>query len=653
MFSLAPLRSKSGQMLLVGLILLFGFALRATDIGAAPLQGDEAWLTFLAYDFGHNGQRAELGVTSSAGVNQPPFFHDVFALPFAFDPDPRLARLFMAMLQLVGMAVLYFIVRRFWAQSTTTAALIFYAVLPHAVWAGRFLWNPYLAIPFIIGYMATGLLLAEGKCWAGWLHPPLLACAIGAHPIMAIMAPLSLGFYGRAWFRSSQRRQFLLDWLIGGVLALVVLTPWIVGVIHQKTVSPAQGNFSLRQRTSFEDSLKFVVQVPEWIDLEAIGIPPEGAGLLYDLIGWFTLLSSLFLVARAVVRVIRKQHIDESFPDLMLGLAYLLPLLVLPFSPTRTYSQYFIALVPLAAIIQAVMLTRQPLRFAGLGVGLLICTAELVLVVNVMQRIDHFHDFSRSSMPSLQEMIRIRDEAVRPGVETIYLVDSGSMKAFEQELVWLILANKGASRVIWGDKFALPVPANGATYVGYADAQNIPELYALPQPRFVADGLYRVVDLPPNSGFSPDCRPDGLSRLGNGVRILGYYLPETTSQAAPQPQLPWTFYLLWQGVSPSPHTSFQVFNHLVDANGSKYAQSDLPTLDTDLWHDNELLVSKVTLTPSDNLPVGQPLFLRVGMYSFEDASNSRIVGVNAVDDNGNPIAGWVTIPICTPPDRRP
>ena len=535
---------NAGQMLLLAVILLFGFTLRAADVGAAPLQGDEAWLAYLAYNFGHNGERAELGVTSSAGVNQPPFFHDVFAVPFAFDPDPRIARLFMATLQLVGMAVLYFMVRRYWAQRTATAALILYAVLPRAVWAGRYLWNPYLAIPFLIGYVATGFLLAEGKRWARWAHPPLLACAIGAHPILAFMAPLSLGFYARAWLRTRLRRRLLLDVVIGAALALLVLSPWIVGYVRQRIALPDQGNFDTRARTPVDTIIQFAAQAPDRIDLGSMGMlredyvaPPDAMIALYNLIGWFTLLSSVFLIGRAAVRMIRQRDLGDGYPNLMIGLAYLMLPAALLFSPTRTYDHYFMPQVALAAVIQAVILVGSRRRAAhkayqatALGLSVLIGCAELALVVNAMQQIDHLHDFSRSAFPSLQEMIRIRNAAVRPGVETIYLVDGSSPNAFEQELVWLTLANKGASRVIWGDNYALPVPANGATYVGYADAQNIPELYALPQPRFVADNLYRVVDLPPNSGFTPSCRPVGATHLSNGATILGYYLPEGNAE---------------------------------------------------------------------------------------------------------------------------
>lgn len=671
---------KLARNLIIVVLLLIGFELHIADVGAAPLQGDEAWLTYLAYNFGHNGQRAALGVTSSAGVNQPPFFSDVFAIPFSFSPDPRMARIFMAGLQLVGASVLYFMVRRYWTADTALGALILYTVLPRAVWAGRFLWNPYLAIPFIIGFLATGFLLAEGKRWARWLHFPLLACAIGAHPIMATIGFLSPGFLARDWFTTRLRRKLLTDYVIGIILALLVLSPWMIGLIQQRVESPDQGTFYQRQRTSFATILQFTIAAPVSIDLGAIVGPQEdyvdppailAAG--YQVIGWFSLLGSLFLVTRALLQIWKQngRGLQRQYPDLMMGLAYLTQPVVLLFSPTRTYDQYFMALVPTAAVVQAIILVGDRFRDSvtprfqfklprivqrrtvAVGVATLMGVAELALVLNAMQQIHNLHQFAPGEMPSLADMIKVRDSAVQPNKETIYLVDSGSAVAFEQELVWLTLANKGQSRVIWGNSFAYPVPANGATYVGYVGSQNIPELYTLLTPRLIADNMYRIVDVPPNNGFSPTCQPDGPTRLGNGATFLGYYVPQTGGGSRIlQVNQPWTIYVLWKSITNHDHTEYQIFNHLVDAQGTKFAQVDQTTLETDLWHDGDLMINKITLTPTDQLPPGKPLYLQVGMYRFLHGASGAIANVNAVDDKGNPVTGWITIPICSPIGRN-
>jgi hypothetical protein len=57
-------------------------------------------------------------------------------------------------------------------------------------------------------------------------------------------------------------------------------------------------------------------------------------------------------------------------------------------------------------------------------------------------------------------------------------------------------------------------------------------------------------------------------------------------------------------------------------------------------------LSQITLTPNDQLPIGQPLELHVGMYSLPTPTNPKTVGVMAIDAAGNPASGWITIPVC-------
>src|SRR5436189_2467292 len=111
----SALSKQPVQLAILIIIFLFAFFLRTTKIGELPLIGDESWNAWLSFDFGQNGHRSELGVTSSAGVNQPPFFYDVFAIPFFLSPDPRIARLFMGLLQLVSLPILYRLVRQLWS----------------------------------------------------------------------------------------------------------------------------------------------------------------------------------------------------------------------------------------------------------------------------------------------------------------------------------------------------------------------------------------------------------------------------------------------------------------------------------------------------------------------------------------------------------
>jgi 4-amino-4-deoxy-L-arabinose transferase-like glycosyltransferase len=634
--------------LIIALVLLAGFYLRTADVGAAALRGDETWNAYLAFSTGHLGQRPELGVSSSAQVNQSPFFHDIFSIPFAFDPDPRLARLFMAVLHLISMPVLYFTVRRYWSPRTALAALVLYAVMPRAIWSGRFLWNPYLTTPFVIGTYATGFLATEGKRWARWLHLPLLACMVQAHPITVVSTPITAIFIVRDWYCTHHRstwRQRVTDYGIGSVLAVIVVLPWMIGLFHlQQSGLSSQAAVNLRAPNPSSQVWMDFIRNPIRIDVgiaihESDYLPPSAPVSLALLgIGWLTFLAGLFITGRAIYL--------KRFQDFVIGLAYLLPIAVYLVLPARVYEHYMIPLLPATAIIQAVALFgHHPrsvlwLRLAVTAV-VLVSLLQLGLVVDAFQQIRNYHNFSRDSMLSLNDMIKFRDQAVRPGYETIYLVEGSGPGAFEQLTTWLVLASKGPSRVLWGDQFALPVPAAGATYVGYVGAVHIPELYANREARIVAGNVYRAVDLPPDSAFTPTCLPGGPTRLSNGATILGYYVPSNENEQ-PRPGQPWTIYVLWEGHRQATSQGYQMFNHLVDQAGKhRYGQSDIPALNSDLWRDGEQLVSRVTLTPANDLPSTGPLDLRVGMYTLPGVLNA-----NALDDSGNMVGQWITIPLC-------
>lgn len=630
---------RAHYALLLSLILLLGFAVRAVDIAASSFRGDEAWIGFLAFSFGHNGERPELGTFSSTGLPMSPFHNDLFAIAFAFDSDPRFARLWMVALYLISMAVLYMMVRRYWSPRAGLAALLLYALMPRTVNSARNLWHPNLVIPFIIGFLATGLLSTEGKRWARWLHPIMLSCALQSHPTGALFAPLSLGFIAVDWHRTCQgkRRQLVIDYVIGAVGAALLLLPWIIGLVHFWSVNPTnKGN--LGEPSSLERILGYLINAPALIYNKTpyLGYtyPPEALLNFFRTVGVLTIAAAFYLILKGIRQ--------RRLPDLTIGTAYLGFPLLLAALPEPTYYHYMSAMLPFVAIIEAVVLVGNEKRWwrrLGVVAVAIISVLYIPLIANYLQQLNSRTTYTHDQTPSLAEMTRFRDQVVRPNYETIYMLQGFTDTEFTQAMAWLVMSAKSPSRVIWGDNFAVPVPAAGATYVGYADAAYIPELFGNRPSRLSIGGVYRAVDLPPNSGFTPTCQAQGPDRLGNGATILGYYVPEGSTRM-PQPGREWTIYLLWQGSKNTSDMQYQLFNHLVDAKGDRYGQRDMPSLAPDLWRDGELLVSRVTMAVSDKLPGGQ-LALHVGMYTLPNVVNASVI-----DDDGNPVAAWVTIPVC-------
>jgi len=637
-------RSSASRLLIVVLILLGGFFLRVTDIAAEPFQGDEVETAFLAFQFGHYGIRPELGVVTSNRSRQSPFFHDVFALSFAFDPDPRMGRLYLAGIYLVSMAALYFTARRYWSRRAAVAALLLYAVMPRAIWSGRFIWNPSLVPPFMIGLYATGLLAIEGKRWARWLTPVMCCAAFQSHPVAVIAGLLLPLFFIRDFIKGiGGRRWIIRDYVVGAVLAALLITPWGIGILHdQPNLQEGDEIVELKKPSPPDRILTLLIDNPVQLvnrpDATPQYIPsPDGLVVVYRAFGALALLGSLYLLGYGILR--------RRFPDFMLGVSFLSFPVLLLFLPARTYDHYAIPLLPATAIIQGVVLVggwrRAPWFRLGAVLVTLICVVQVGYFLYWLGQLHTLNTFGVKALPPLSQQLWVRDEAQKSGLDTVYFIEGDGFMYREHVRLWIMLNAKNPGvRVINGPSRPMPVADMGITYVGYSSDILIPELYANRPSRAELGGYLRIVDIPPHSAFTPTCKPVGPNHLGNGATILGYYTP---GGEQPIPGQPWTIYMLWQGKPGQPQALYQMFNHLVDDQDKRHGQNDVTTIFTDMWRDGETYVSKITIMPDATTTMQRSLHLRVGMYTLSDKGSSP---VSVIDGDGNPVAAWVTIPLC-------
>lgn len=102
--------------------------------------------------------------------------------------------------------------------------------------------------------------------------------------------------------------------------------------------------------------------------------------------------------------------------------------------------------------------------------------------------------------------------------------------------------------------------------------------------------------------------------LGDFFRLIGYHIPPS---ASPGQNLKVTLY--WESLKPT-SKDYQVFVHLIDAQGNLIAQGDAPPRNgfypTSLWIPREIIKDphRIPLPPA--LPPGE-YFLRVGMYRLD------------------------------------
>ncbi|HKZ69840.1 MAG TPA: glycosyltransferase family 39 protein, partial [Anaerolineales bacterium] len=226
-------RTRAIDLSLVG-VLTLAACLRWVYIGMYQLVGDEAILLYSALRLGRHGQWTwlTLNVTSWSFLpGHSPFSVYLIAIPYLFSPDPRLARLWVGLLAIVGIAVMYWVMRRYFGQTAALmTGLLLAAHVPLTDWS-RFVWNANLAQPFIAGWLLTGLLgYYEGKRWAQALHWLALSCAIQAHPGNVLLAPLSLFLVTAGWIQHrSERRALVRATLLGWAIFAASLVPWGIG----------------------------------------------------------------------------------------------------------------------------------------------------------------------------------------------------------------------------------------------------------------------------------------------------------------------------------------------------------------------------------------------------------------------------------------
>ncbi len=642
-------RLKYSRLFSVILLILVAFGLRTVGSGYAPFQGDEVWNGFLAFQFGSLGERSPLGVVSSTGLNQAPFLADVFALPFFISPDPRIARLFMAMLQIVGLAVIFRLGTGYWSFAVGITMLAIMATMPRAVWAGRFLWNPYLTLPFLATYILSGFALSENRTWGKLVHPPALALAIQAHPSAVAFLPVSILFYGRWLFRgkTTHLKHDLLIHIMGIGLAVLAMSPWILGILTTAARTElGQADLGWKLGSTLDRIIQHLLPLTTKLDTGAFGIPnedwnhPAGLPAIQSALNFGVMIGAGILILRGVYR--------KRFRDFAAGLCFWLFPLTLSIMPSNVYNFYLSLLLPSAGIVWAVLLMGPPARHRIMGWArvvavIAIVALQLYISVDGILQLASFSHFTRESTLPLQDMIALRNELGSLDGDPIFVVEGASGDDFEQALLWHIISGRNRYRVIWGNTRTVPVPIGGTTYVDYEGAPNLPEILGDRARYRTYRDIYRVITLPPNSALYPSCEAVEPSRfgIGNGARIIGY---STEQEGRPTSGEEWKLFILWEGQQHPETTVYQMAVHLIDEAGDKYAQADVTTLSPSVWRDTEQLVTPVTLTASDALPTDEPLFLRIIFYTLPDMNTA-----NSVDADGNVVAPWVIMPLCDAP----
>lgn len=620
------------------LILLLAAYLRWSNLGGDPLAMDDSVISLKAIGLARHGQWTLLGTVMSVGFWHSPLSVYLYAIPYSLSPDPRIARLFTGAWNTVAVALVYFIGVRFFSRPAGIVAALLYAVHPEAVGTGRGIWNPNLGAPFIMLYVATGLLgYCRDRRWARILHLPSLSLGVQCHPGAALLAPITAVLMFHALrSNSTRRRSIMWHTALSGMLAALTLLPWGAGLY----LAAQAGGLQAEINTLPNRGLVYTVTTI----YEGLGYWRKHFSQI--IVPALVIVGSLWLAARSLRR-------RDGVPGLVAVMGFfLVPALALVLN-AKYRGFYLTSSFPNAFLIQGALIggVATGARVGGRGSkfwnwrGLLHTPFVRWSVPPLVSFIVGLHLIYAFTPPesifgprhTLDEQIgalRTAEQmAAVSGREVLLLANDTGL---EPPYPWELLNEGHSSRVIWHGR-PLPLPPNGAVMMGFADDDSWPSIFTGGQ---MFGSYFRIVDVPPASHFQPDLVPPKPIRLANGTTLIGF-LSQSPGDL-PRPNQLWTVYLLWRVDTPNGE-DFTIFVHLIDSNGDKYAQLDVPGLPAGHQRAGEYALSRLDFQLGDEFPSNGPLYFRVGMY---DSTQQFSV----LDDDGNVVGDYALVQIRGQPE---
>lgn len=347
----------------IGLILLAAAIFRFYGLDYMEFKADEAIALKLVDDFIVGGSWPKVGLMSSVGVYNPPIFIYLLALPSLLSRDPVFVTAFVALLNLLAIALGYRMVKRFWGMGPALLTAALFALSPWAIIYSRKIWAQDFLPFFIVALLYVMLHLRERAKSKVILWVPVLLCIIWQLHFSSyfIIAMIVLIFV--LWFRKIRPNWLFLG--LGLVIAIGLTVPYLVHLV-QTDFQDISKILSTGSRTKVALN---IAPLQYTVDLLAQGnfkynLGAGAAGL--PVIG-STLLALLFFagLTYGLVRTGGAVKFRKSFPfvetegqehNLLMLLWIIAPIVLFTILKMRTFPHYFIIIYPASFIVIAVLI---------------------------------------------------------------------------------------------------------------------------------------------------------------------------------------------------------------------------------------------------------------------------------------------------------
>lgn len=635
----------------LALIVLLAAALRLGRADVVEYFHDDAMLSTLALELADGLSFPLIGILSSTGIPNPPVSVYLLALPFALSSNPAFVIHVIMLWNLLGVALLWILARRFCGARIALIAGLIYAVNPWAVLFSRKIWAQELHSPIIL----FGLLLLlcgfyESRAGSQRRRAVLLAQCL-SEPILLFgfqfhfaSWPLIL-LIPAAWWQGRNRISPRASGA-GIVLSLIVILPYAIGLSQTLSVDPTRISAALDRSAArgleiSGASISAIGQLAAGIGLETWLAPDQAAELAAGFPPFHALSLVLLLALPIGLRAVYRR--SRAFASLLSVWAFL-PSLLLIVEWTPVYIHYFIPSIPAIAILIGYggdsllgMVARwRPLLYASWLIIALMLALHVLQWIAALNFVSERHIAYPGFTTPLAQLSPLRDEL--SGAEDVLVLAGGmSWNLHHEVAVWDTLLWDAATcaRVIVPDGYAVfprnpfaAVIAPGAPLGAVTDLyrRGIPEIF--PTRRGGDDyALYRWQAPPTWSGAT--IQPIEPERFANGVRLSGYGLEGDS------------VILEWRLPARQVGADYQFSAQLYDAAGERVAQ-----LDATFWHGRHWCAGDRLLTWGPIETDADAATLKVALYRLGKGKRAgRVTNLDTLDAQGNAKGQSVDIPL--------
>lgn len=599
------------------MILLLAACVRFIALDAAEFRYDEAELARLTLDLTRRGDLPLKGLPASVELPVPPTGLYLMAPPFAFSDDPLLATGFVALLNVIGVGLLWAFARRAWGPRVALIAALLYAISPWAIFYSRKIWVPDMHTPFLLaGALCAWIGFREGRRWAQALSLALFTLPFHFHYAGLLILP------AWAWLAWRGRARLSVGAVIGGAaLALLLLAPFLAGLgpadVAQVAsfVGERSGGDGLGLSTV---ALGIAVDFASGAGVEALAAPDltlPDLGILR--------LPLLLLVGLGAVVTWRQDR------DLAIFLALWVGVTTLALTPdwVAVFPHYLLLILPALLLLVAAgfdALLRASVDVPARRWAVLLALALIVLAQGGwwFAFIDRAaREFTPNYGPTLRHLLPVRD-AVRPFSDVLLVGGTRrhgpwlweAMLYDSATCMRAVVAADGGVALFPAQPFAVLTPPGSLDF-------PYPDLYRGEEPAFypmrTGEGAYRVDQFAAAPDWpGPPLTPLEPVRFDNGAALHGYALN------GEQVTLDWR-------LAGRAARDYQVFVHFIDAVGERIGGRDAAFWPGRYWCADDRLVMWL-----DAAPPAETVALRVGLYHLADDGGF----VNSLTESGAPWA---------------